>query len=159
MAKTWQVILATIAIFLAGLVAGGATTLGVVRWMAHHRRADLQEASGPFGLRTPSFQPMAIGPQIMRGFEDQLDLTREQRVRIGIIVKRTAWQLGRQRREAQLTSALAMEKMQDDVASILDPGQREKFLELVREQRERLQEVKMRARQAAEQEDPTPSLK
>ena len=153
MAKTWQIILATVVIFLAGLVAGGATALGAARWMVRHHRANPGAPTGPFGLRTPSLQPMAIGPQIMRSFEDQLDLTRDQRARIGAIVQRTAWQLGRQRREVQLTSALAMEKMQDDVETLLDPGQRLKFEELVRQQRQRLQEVKMRARQAAEQDD------
>ena len=158
MAKTWQVILATIAIFVAGLVTGGATALGAVHWVARHRRAAQAEATGPMGFRTPSLQPMAIGPQIMRSFEDQLNLTLDQRIRIGIIVKRTAWQLGRQRREAQLTSAMAMERMQDDVASVLNPDQRERFEELIREQRQRLQEVKMRAKQSAEQEaQPEPS--
>ena len=34
MAKTWQIILATVAIFAAGLVTGGATAIGVVRWYA-----------------------------------------------------------------------------------------------------------------------------
>src|ERR1700678_1486694 len=100
MATTWQIILATVAIFVAGLVAGGATALGVVRWAVRHHRANPASASGPFGLRTPSLQPIAIGPQIMRGFEDQLDLSRDQRIRVGIIVQRTAWQLSRQRREA-----------------------------------------------------------
>ena len=153
MAKTWQIILATVAIFLAGLVAGGATALGVVRWVGRHHRANPGELAGPFGMRPPSLQPQAFGPQIMRRFEDQLDLSRDQRARIGQIVQRTAWQLGRERREVQLTSALAMEKMQDEIAILLTPAQRARFDELILEQRQRLQEVKMRARQAAEQEN------
>src|SRR5579863_2526184 len=140
MAKTWQVILATVAIFLAGLVTGGATALGAVRWINHHRRAAQGDGTGPFGMRAPSLQPIAIGPQIMRGLEGQLDLNAEQRLRIEVIVRRTAWQLGRQRREAQLTSALAMERMQDEVAALLTPPQREKFDDLIRLQRQRLQE-------------------
>ncbi|HEY5078939.1 MAG TPA: hypothetical protein VII43_03800, partial [Opitutaceae bacterium] len=99
-------------------------------------------------------------PQIMRGFEDRLDLSQEQRVRIAAIVRRAAWHLGRQRRETQLSSAVAMEHMQDEVASVLSPAQRLKFDELISEQRQRLQDVKARARLAAEQEEPSePSLK
>src|SRR5580658_5383926 len=107
MAKTWQIILATVVIFLAGLVTGGATALGAARWMVRHHRANPGAPAGPFGFRTPSLQPMAIGPQIMRSVEGQLDLSHDQRARIGAIVQQTAWQLGRQRREVQLTSALA----------------------------------------------------
>ena len=160
MAKPWQVFLATAAIFVAGLVTGGATALGVVHWVGRHRKASQAEGTGPFGFRAPSLQPTAFGPQIMRGFEDRLDLSQEQRVRIAAIVRRAAWHLGRQRRETQLSSAVAMEHMQDEVASVLSPAQRLKFDELISEQRQRLQDVKARARLAAEQEEPSePSLK
>lgn len=152
MAKTWQVILATVAIFVAGLVTGGASAFGLVHWVAHHRGVLAGQGVGPFGMRTPNLQPQAFGPRLMRSFEDQLDLTGEQRGRIELIVQRTAWQLGRQRRQVQLESALEMEKMQDDVASVLTPDQREKFEQLIREQRARLQEVKARARQAPAEE-------
>jgi len=152
MAKTWQVILATVAIFLAGLVTGGATAFGVVRWVAHHPRVNPAQMWGPFGQRQGSGQPQQIGPQLMRSFVKQLDLTDEQRSRIGPIVRRTVTQLGRERREVQLTSALAIERMQDEISDILTPEQRTKFEELVSAQRERLREVKMRAKQAAEQE-------
>src|SRR5271169_2405297 len=40
MAKTWQVVLATVAIFVAGLVTGAAFTLGAVRWVARHPRVN-----------------------------------------------------------------------------------------------------------------------
>src|ERR1700679_111266 len=124
MAKPWQVILATVAIFLAGLVTGAATAFGVAHWIRHHRGTSPVEATGPFGLRPPSLEPMAIGPKIMHAFEEQLDLSLEQRVRIGAIVRRTAWNLAKQRRETQVSSALAMEHMQDEVASVLSPAQR-----------------------------------
>src|SRR5580658_117300 len=152
MAKTWQVILATIGIFLAGLVTGGATALGVVRWVARHPRVNPAQMAGQFGLRPAGAQVQQIGPQLMRSFVNQLDLTDEQRARIGPIVRRAVSQLGRERREVQLTSALAIERMQDEISDVLTPEQRTRFEELIREQRERLQEVKMRAKAAAEQE-------
>jgi Spy/CpxP family protein refolding chaperone len=83
-----------------------------------------------------------FGPQLIRSFVNQLDLTDEQRARIGPIVKRTVAQLGRERREIQLTSALAIEKMQDEIADILTPSQRTKFDELIAQQRARLQQLR-----------------
>jgi hypothetical protein len=47
MAKTWQVILATVAIFLAGLVTGGATALGIVRWVVRHPRVNPAQLMPP----------------------------------------------------------------------------------------------------------------
>jgi hypothetical protein len=79
MAKTWQVILATIAIFVAGLVTGGATALGVVRWVVHHRG---QRDDGPRRIArapaTPS--PSSSAPSSCAACQ-QLDLTDDQRQR------------------------------------------------------------------------------
>jgi hypothetical protein len=149
MAKTWQVILATIAIFLAGLVTGGATALGVVRWVVRHRASNGGQP-GLFAPRQPG-QPLPIGPQLMRSFADKLDLTEEQRARMLLIVRRTGGQLNRDRREVQLTTALLIEKMQDEIAGILNPEQRTRFEDLIRQQRARLQQFKQGAQQAQPQ--------
>ncbi len=157
MAKTWQVILATIAIFAAGLVTGGATALGIVKWAARHPRSN--GAGGPFQFTGRNGQPQQFGPQLMRSFENQLDLTDDQRARIGPIVKRTVAQLGRERREVQLTSALAIERMQDEIADVLTPGQRSKFDELIAQQRARLQQFRQsqqQLQQGAPQAAPPP---
>ena len=140
MAKTWQVVLATIAIFVAGLVTGGATALGIIKWAAGRPRANSAILS-QLGIR-PAQGPMGFGPQLMRSFAEKLDLTEEQKAKIGPIVKRTAAQLGRERREVQLTTALAIEKMQDQIADILTTEQRVKFEELISQQRERLQQFR-----------------
>jgi len=78
----------------------------------------------------------------MRGFANQLDLSEQQRAKIGPIVKRTAAQLGRNRREVQLTAALAIERMQDEIADLLNHDQRTKFEELISKQRGRLEEFR-----------------
>jgi Spy/CpxP family protein refolding chaperone len=145
MAKTWQVVLATIAIFAAGLVTGGATALGIVKWVAHHPRAN--QSGNPFMFTGRNGQPQQFGPQLMRSFENQLDLSDDQRARIGPIVKRTVAQLGRERREVQLTSALAIEKMQDEIADVLTPSQRSRFEELIAQQRFRLQQFRQSQQQ------------
>jgi Spy/CpxP family protein refolding chaperone len=153
MAKTWQVVLATIAIFVAGLVTGGATALGIVKWVARHPRVN------PAGMALNPGRPGQVqqfGPQLMRSFVNQLDLTEEQRARIGPIVKRTVAQLGRERREVQLTSALAIEKMQDEIADVLTPEQRTKFEELIAQQRARLQQLRQSGPPPPPQATPPP---
>ncbi len=146
MAKTWQVILATVAIFLAGLVTGGATALGVVRWVVRHPRVNPAQMIPP-GPRPGVLQAQQLNVQLMRSFVRQLDLSDAQRSRIVPIVRRTVAQLGRDRREIQLTSALAIEKMQDEIADVLTPDQRTKFEELISQQRARLQQIKQNAQQ------------
>jgi Spy/CpxP family protein refolding chaperone len=148
MVKTWQVILATIAIFVAGLVTGGATVLGIVKWVGHHRGMN----PPPFaqgGLRAGG-PGMGFGPQLMRNFENQLNLTDEQKQKIMPIVRRTAGELGRDRREVQQRTALAIEKMQDEIAEILTPEQRTKFEDMIARQRARLQQF----RQGFQQQPP-----
>jgi Spy/CpxP family protein refolding chaperone len=93
----------------------------------------------------------------MRSFENQLDLSDEQRARIGPIVKRTVAQLGRERREVQLTSALAIEKMQDEIADVLTPSQRSKFDDLIAQQRARLQQFRQSQQQLQQGTPPVPS--
>jgi Spy/CpxP family protein refolding chaperone len=121
MVKTWQIILATIAIFLAGLVTGGALAFGAVRWVAHHRMVNAA-AGGQPGSRNGQVQP--LNPQLMRNFALQLDLTKEQRAKIGPIMRRAA------------------RLMQDEISDILTPEQKVKFEELIRLQKERLQQYR-----------------
>jgi Spy/CpxP family protein refolding chaperone len=139
MVKTWQVVLATIGIFVAGLVTGGATALGVVKWNAH-RHGPKQDLLG--NLETRRAQSQTFGPQLIRSFANQLDLTDDQRATIGLIVKNTVTQLSHDRREVQLATALAIEKMQDEIAAALTPDQRAKFEELIAQQRARLQQFR-----------------
>jgi Spy/CpxP family protein refolding chaperone len=118
MAKTWQIILATVAIFVAGLVTGGATAIGVVRFIVRHRAMNGGQA-GQFGLRAGQVQQMS--PQLMRNFAMQLDLSREQRMKVGAIMRRAA------------------KTMQDEISDILTPEQDAKFQDLIRLQRARIQ--------------------
>jgi Spy/CpxP family protein refolding chaperone len=117
MAKTWQIILATVAIFVAGLVTGGATAIGVVRWVAHHRMNGGQP--GQFGPRPGQVQQM--NAQLMRNFAMQLDLTRDQRKKVGDIMRRAA------------------KTIQDEISDILTPEQNTKFQELIKLQRARIE--------------------
>lgn len=161
MAKTWQVILATIAIFVAGLVTGGATTFGVIRWVARqHARANAAQQGGGMGggmggWQQRQGQPQPLNPQLLRSFAEKLDLTPEQRMRVMPIVRRTAAQLNRERREVQLTSALLIEKMQDDIADVLTPAQKAKFEELLSQKRAQLEQFRKGLQQQQARPEPT----
>jgi Spy/CpxP family protein refolding chaperone len=144
MAKTWQVVLATIAIFIGGLVTGAALTFGLVHWFAVHRPF----IAAQFMNRS---QVQQLGPQLMKSFANKLDLTDDQRAQIEPIVRRTAAQLGRDRHEVQLTSALAIERMQDEISAVLTPDQRVKFDALIAKQRERLQQFRKSRMQELQQ--------
>jgi plasmid maintenance system antidote protein VapI len=85
---------------------------------------------------------MQFGPALMRNLESKLELTGDQKARIMPIVNRTAAELARDRHEVQLKTALAVEKMQDEVAEILTPEQRTKFDELIAQQRARFQQFR-----------------
>jgi Spy/CpxP family protein refolding chaperone len=126
MAKTWQIILATVAIFAAGLVTGGATAIGVVRWYARHR---MMHGGQPGQFGPHPGQGQQFGPQLMRTFAYKLDLTPDQRKKIGAIVGR------------------ASRMMHDEIGDILTPEQKVKFDELVSEQKARMQRFRLMQQQ------------
>jgi Spy/CpxP family protein refolding chaperone len=82
--------------------------------------------------------PPQFGPQLMRRFTEQLNLTREQRMKIRPIAARTEEELRRLRRETQHNTELVIERMQDEIAALLTPQQRGKFDEMVLQARERV---------------------
>jgi Spy/CpxP family protein refolding chaperone len=147
MVKTWQVVLGTIVIFVAGLVTGGAVTLRLLGVREEHRRDDelrAQIQGGAVAARMaaaarPAPQEPQFGPALIRRFATQLNLTPAQFRKINPIVGRTQEELGRLRRQVQLGSALAIERMQDEIAGQLTPDQRSRFEELLKRQRARLQ--------------------
>jgi Spy/CpxP family protein refolding chaperone len=149
MGKTWQVVLATVAIFVAGLVTGGATTLGFIRWWVRHPRVNPAQMM-PYPFRPANMQVQQLSPRLMRSFVNQLDLSPEQRLRILPIVRRTAGQITRDRREVQLTVALSIERMQDEISAVLTPEQRVKFEDMIAHQRAMLQQIKQNAQPAAQ---------
>jgi Spy/CpxP family protein refolding chaperone len=146
MMKTWQVVLATVLIFLAGLITGGAIALRVARVIANNRKLDREANQEQVQSSKPQQRPGVpqqepqFGPQLIRRFAGQLDLTPAQNARVNAIARRTGGELTRLRRETQLTTALTIERMQDEIAAILTPPQRIKFETLLSQQRARLQQ-------------------
>lgn len=146
MDKSWRVVLAFIGIFIAGTVTGGLITLQVVQKVADRRhgqvfRANAQNQVGqtPAGQQS---QPPQLGPQLIRRFVMQLDLTAEQREKIKPIELRGAEEIRRAVRDARHSTDVILERTQDEIGAILTPEQRTKFEEMVARARERIQKYR-----------------
>jgi hypothetical protein len=140
MVKPWQVVLATIGIFLAGLVTGGAITFRAVKMIGEKRKQTIAQ-------QFPNPKPLSaeqMGPQLIRriAMNDELNLGAGQKFRINQIARTTAEKLGRLRRETTLNSLLIIEQMQDEISAQLNPTQRAKFEVLLTDQRQRMMQYK-----------------
>lgn len=140
MVKPWQVILATIGIFVAGLVTGGAVAFRVARGLRQGQQTQVTGQGA--GRPMPSLEQ--LGPQLIRRFAmaKELDLLPAQRMRINQIARGTAEKLSRLRRETSLNSLLMIEEMQDEISNELTPAQRAKFENLLSGQREKMLKFK-----------------
>jgi hypothetical protein len=143
MVKPWQVVLATIGIFLAGLVTGGAIAFRGVKVFSDRQKAKQQQQQQ---LNTQLHPGTAeqMGPQLIRRIAtaDELNLAPAQRFRINQIAKTAAEKLARLRRETTLSSLLVIEEMQDEISTQLSPTQRTKFELLLTDQRDRMLKFK-----------------
>jgi Spy/CpxP family protein refolding chaperone len=140
MVKPWQVVLATIGIFLAGLVTGGAITFRAIKTLKERRDQVVnQQNAAKHPLSTEQ-----MGPQLIRriAMTDDLALAPAQRFRINQISRTAAEKLNRLRRETTLNSLLIIEEMQDEISALLTPAQRAKFEVLLTDQRERMLQYK-----------------
>jgi Spy/CpxP family protein refolding chaperone len=121
-------------------------------------------AVAPPPVTPANMAPPQFGPQLMRRFTEQLNLTREQRMKIRPIAARTEEELRRLRRDTQHQTEQVIERMQDEVAALLTPDQRGKFDELVFQARERVrrflreqdQLAQKRRKEAQQQQMATP---
>ena len=144
MNKPWKVVLAFAGIFLAGIVVGGLVTLRVVKHYAQQR--------------LPA--PDQFGPQLMRRFATQLDLTPEQKEKIKPIVMQGADELRQLRRSTEGTTRAVIERMQGEIAAVLTPEQKTKFDDLISQQRERMKRFgEERLRRFRDKDNPLPPPK
>ena len=128
MDKPWKVVLAFLGVFVAGIFSGAM--LGV-RFGRHLM---------PPGNHAPGGQN--FGPQVMKRFEEQLELTPEQTTQIGPIVERTQVEVQRLRKENVREMTKVMDQMHTEVSAILTPEQRVKLEELRKKFRERSERLR-----------------
>lgn len=126
MNKNWKIIVAFLVVFVFGGVIGAVCALRV--------------APSPASPR-PASRPEQFDAQLMRRWTNgnQLGLTPEQRQRIRPIVFEAAESLRRLRRDTLHSEQLTIEHMQDEIAALLTPEQRQKFEAMIELQRARMQ--------------------
>jgi hypothetical protein len=124
MNQPWKVVLAFVAVFVAGLICGGP----LLNWAKER----LQENRPPFAERT------------MRRFEKELELTEAQKERITPILQRTQtdWRQFRQDNMRNLVGVI--DRMHVDVAAELNPDQRGKLEVISNEFRKRAERFRGR---------------
>jgi len=122
MNQPWKLILLLIGIFAAGVVAGGIAT------MQYERHSGSRHSS-----------PEQWGPARLKKISERLNLTSEQQEKLRPIIRRDMEDLGRIRASSFAEGKRIFERMEHDIAEVLTPEQREKFEQMNREMRERMQ--------------------
>ncbi|MEO6873509.1 MAG: hypothetical protein ABI222_01680 [Opitutaceae bacterium] len=140
MDKPWKVIMAFTGIFVAGILVGGLVTLRWGKAFVQHR---------PMGEQ--------YGPQLMHRLTKELELTPEEQAKVNPIVTAASEELRELRRTTQRSSATVLARMQADIAAVLNPVQKAKFEESVKQQRERVRHFfEERARRVKDRQPPSP---
>jgi Spy/CpxP family protein refolding chaperone len=123
MNKTWKVVLAFTAVFLAGSIFGGLLAMRV------GPRVMAQKKSGP---------PPVAGQLLLRHFADRLELTPEQKEKIRPMVERADEEVRRLRQGSLKETGVVLRRLQQEIAGELTAEQRKKLEKLQERQREQL---------------------
>jgi hypothetical protein len=168
MEKPWKVIAAFILVFIAGAVFGGVFTVGFSARRSPGATKTSPPAKAPVasGAATPA-KPKAEGqgagvlartnsltPAVLRQFAQRLELSAEQKERIGPIVSRASEDLVRLRQENLVDTARVTERMYTDVAAALTPTQRTELATMTRQMEERVMAERRKRAEAAAAEAP-----
>lgn len=162
MEKPWKVVLAFLAVFVAGAVFGGFFTIGFgSRWAALREQHDTgRDTTAPAAASVEptrgghrDFHPLQRLPfrwdpkQLMRRYADRLELTPEQRQRLEPLVQRAVEDYRRVQRSTFHETSVIIERLQEDIAKELTPEQRAKLDEMRERQRELLKRFEERREQ------------
>jgi hypothetical protein len=121
MNKSWKVVLAFAGVFLAGAIFGGALA-------PHLKRFERLQPRPPLAER------------MMQRFDEQLQLTAEQKPKVRPIVDRMSEETLRMRRESSVAFRAMMDRMTAELARELTPEQRVKLDEMRAYYRERAEQ-------------------
>ncbi len=148
MDKPWKVIVAFVAVFMAGSVFGGFFALRIGRQVAEQNRPGGM-AANPAAFAQPA------GPQLLRRFAERLELTDEQREKLRPVVSRAEEQLGRIRQTSLEQTETILRRMQQEFRAALTPQQIRTLDRLQRIQNENLRREREQ-RQRAQNFGPGP---
>jgi Spy/CpxP family protein refolding chaperone len=124
--NAWKVVLATLVIFIAGIFTGVVLTRhNAPRWPQ-------RPPSQPGTARAPAtFSPGGIRVEFLRRAQRELDLTKEQKEKIDLMIKHS------QERSRKIMEPVAPElrreiqRSKDELMEVLTPDQRKRFTELM----------------------------
>jgi hypothetical protein len=106
---------------------------------------------GPGGSRGLP-QPQQFGPQLMQRFINQIKATPEEREKIRPLVNQAAEDLRRLRRDTTHSTEVILEHLEDQIAAILDPAQRDRFSDLIQRWRDAFQKYNFEQQQRQAQQ-------
>jgi len=140
MEKPWKVVLAFVAVFMAGSVFGGFFALRIGHQVAQRERPRPVPVVG---------QPMQAPPatQLLRRFAERLELSGEQRDKLRPILLRAEEQIGRIRHTSVEQTDAVLRRMQQEFRSELTPDQVRLLDRMQRVQNENLRRERMKRQQ------------
>lgn len=149
MNKPWKVVLAFIAVFVAGAIFGGLLMVRIGPRIMEQKRAK-------------SMPPTP--PMLLRHFTDQLDLTAAQKEKIRPMVEKMEEEMRALRQNSLKETGAMLRGLQQRFAAELTPEQRKKLDKLQENQRERMREDRpslkfFRERIGGKREGPPPEPK
>lgn len=119
MKQPWKIIILLLGIFVAGGVTGGLVTLRIWKEKMGNRPV-----------------PEEWAPRHLKRLSDRLALTPAQQEQLRPVVRRNMEQLGRVRNTFVADTQTVVEAMQQEIAQMLTPEQRDKFAQMNREVRD-----------------------
>jgi Spy/CpxP family protein refolding chaperone len=125
MNKTWKVVLAFTAVFLAGAIFGGLLAMRAGPRLAQRRGA-------------PALP--AMPPAVLRHMADRLELTNEQKEKIRPLVDRAEEEIRQLRQVSIKETGLILRRLQQTLAVELNSDQRKKLEKMQERQRELMRE-------------------
>jgi hypothetical protein len=158
-----KVIFAFVGVFIAGAIFGGVFTRGMAMRRGGNPPAERPlvqlppsnqprpQVAGPqvAAQSAPVMRPSSITPQLMRRFEKRLNLTPEQKRKIGPVVSRAGEDLDRMRQENIADVRRVTERMYADVSEVLTMEQRSELEQLRKQEHERVMEDRRKRMEAA----------
>ncbi|MBC7366957.1 MAG: hypothetical protein H7343_09135 [Undibacterium sp.] len=124
MNKTWKVVLAFTAVFMAGSIFGGLLAMRV----------------GPRAAQKKGGPPPVAGQMMLRHFADRLELTPEQKEKIRPMVERADEEVRHLRQSSLKETGVVLRRLQQEISGELTEEQRKKLEKLQERQRELMRE-------------------